>query len=377
MRTGQEQIASLTGLRGAAALWVMLMHFREITPTRVWHYPVLDTVIANGAYGVDVFFVLSGFILYHVYGVSFETGSHRDQARQFILYRFARIYPVHLVTFGIMLALLAVKILVSGSSGVPDRYDFLTIATTLTLTHAWIPGLQTPNMPAWSISAEWFAYLLFPWLAYFLSSRRWAGPLYVATGVALALFQPLGNYCLTHVLSGFLVGMAAYRVLPTVHRIDCGHRTGLCVVAAILVWAWRPVPHVELGLLLFAALIVVLNNPEDLASRALSTRGMIYLGEISYSLYMIHWPARIVVRNALAASHLLVILPSPVVASGYVLVALSAAAVSFHFVELPGRALLRNAAALWLPTRSGARVQTRREPLHDAASSDADLAMKR
>jgi peptidoglycan/LPS O-acetylase OafA/YrhL len=60
------QIDSLTGLRAVAAIWVMLMHFREVTPSRVWQFPLIDSLIVNGAYGVDIFFVLSGFILCHV-----------------------------------------------------------------------------------------------------------------------------------------------------------------------------------------------------------------------------------------------------------------------------------------------------------------------
>src|ERR1700730_13385309 len=135
MQTSPTQIDSLTGLRGIAAFWVMLMNFREITPARVWQFPVLDTFIANGAYGVDVFFVLSGFILCHVYTGAFRDGLGTSQIRKFILYRFARIFPVHLVTFAAMLALLAVKVIMSGSAGLPERYDAVTITTTLLLLH--------------------------------------------------------------------------------------------------------------------------------------------------------------------------------------------------------------------------------------------------
>ena len=345
MQSNQHQIVSLTGLRGVAAGWVMLMHFREITPTRVWKYPILDPLIANGAYGVDIFFVLSGFILCHVYADSFRNGVSVEQARQFILYRFARIYPVHLVTFAFMLVLLAVKLVTSGDTGLPGRYDPLTILTTLTLTHAWIPGIQTPNMPAWSISAEWLAYLLFPVLSYFISHIRGVMGLYFAIGLALAFFQPLGNYCLTHVLSGFLVGMAAYRAMPALSRIRIGRYTGFGLTAAIVLWAQGTAPPVAVGLLLFAVLIVVLASPRDMVSGVLSMRAIVYLGEISYSLYMVHWPARIVVRNALQTFGVLDSLPAPVVVSAYLVAALAAAVVSFHLVELPSRALLRRRSA--------------------------------
>jgi len=351
MQSSREQIDSLTGLRGVAAGWVILMHFRDITPTRVWEFPILDTLIVNGEYGVDIFFVLSGFILSYVYTASFQRSVSADQVRRFIVYRFARIYPVHLVTFAVMLALLAVKLMTSGSGGLPERYDPLTIATTLTLTHAWVPGIQTPNMPAWSISAEWFAYLLFPPLCFFLSYRKWTPVLYVAMGLGLAFFAPLGNYCLTHVLSGFLIGMAAYRAMPAARWLKIGRYAGLGATAAIVFWAQGPAPRVEIGLLLFAALIVTLTDPRDLLSRLLSWRAVVYLGEISYSLYMVHWPARVAVRNGLQVFGILDTLPPALVVSAYVLVAFVGAVASFHFVELPGRAFVRKAAAVYVRGR--------------------------
>jgi peptidoglycan/LPS O-acetylase OafA/YrhL len=341
MQSARGHITSLTGLRGVAAIWVMLMHFREITPTRVWEFPVLDTIIANGAYGVDIFFVLSGFILSHVYASSFCNGLGVDQIREFMLYRFARIYPVHFVTLAIMLVLLATKLMMSGSGGIPERYDPVTIIMTLVLMHAWIPGMETPNMPAWSISAEWFAYISFPVLCFFLSRGKWARALYVAIGLGLASFEPFGHYPLSHVLSGFLIGMAAYRAMPADHWIKIGRFAGLGVTAAIAYWAQGPAPQVEIGLLLFGVLIMTLADSNDLLSRFLSLRVMVYLGEISYSLYMVHWPVRVIVRNVLQVHGLLDNLPPAFVVCAFVSVAFLGAMASYHFVERPGRALLR------------------------------------
>ena len=347
MQSSREQIDSLTGLRAVAAVWVMLMHFREITPTRVWEFPVIDRLVANGAYGVDIFFVLSGFILCHVYAGSFRSGVSTDHVRRFLVYRFARIYPVHLVTFAIVLALFAAKLATSGWSGLPNRYDPATIATTLTLTHAWVPSIQTPNMPAWTISAEWFAYILFPALCFFLSYFRWAAPIYAATGLGLAMFLPVWHYSLVHVLSGFLIGMAVYWSMPALSWAKFGRFTGLTVAVAVVFWANATAPRLELGLLLFAVLMVILADPRDLLSRFLSFGPIVYLGVISYSLYMVHWPARIIMRNVFEIFDLLDTLPPALIVSSYVLVTLLGAMASYHFVELPGRALLRRAATAY------------------------------
>jgi peptidoglycan/LPS O-acetylase OafA/YrhL len=346
MQSGREQIDSLTGLRGVAACWVVLMHFREITPTRVWQFPILDQIIANGAYGVDIFFVLSGFIMCHVYSRSFSADLRGEQVYRFMAYRLARIYPVHVATFILMLALFVARSATTGESGLPYRYDPVTLLTTFTLTNAWVPGLQTPNMPAWSVSAEWFAYALFPALCLFLSSHKWAPALYVVAGLGLAFFKPFGNDCLTHVLSGFLVGMATHRIMPRALWIAKGRFAGLGISTAIACWAQVADPSVEFGLLLFAALILALTNPRDLLSRFLSVTATVYLGEISYSIYMVHWPVRAIIRNCLQMLRLLDSLPSPFFVIISLLATLIVAMASYRYVELPGRALLRRAAAV-------------------------------
>jgi len=344
MQINRAQIDSLTGLRAVAACWVMLMHFREITPTRLWRFPILDDFIANGAYGVDVFFVLSGFILCHVYMPVFKDGLTADNVRQFLSYRFARLYPVHLLTFGLMLVLVIVKLLLSGSGDIPDRYDLLTIGTTLVLLHAWIPGIQTPNMPAWSISAEWFAYILFPVLCILFSYSRWIPLVYATAGLSLAAFEPLREYLLSHVLSGFLVGMATYHVLPITNRILAAHKgMGLLSAALIVFWAQGQSPRPEIGILLFAVLIPTIADARDLLGRLLSTTILVYLGEISYSIYMMHWPVRVVLRNALQITDLLDKFPPALVVLTFVVATLIAASASYHLVELPGRAWLRRA----------------------------------
>src|ERR1700730_17710246 len=133
MLSRRQQIDSLTGLRGVAACWVMLMHFREVTPTRIWQFPILDSIIANGAYGVDVFFVLSGFVISYAYATSFSARLRWNDIYQFLAYRFARIYPVHLATFAFMEVLFAARALTSGPRGLPERYDPITALTSLTL----------------------------------------------------------------------------------------------------------------------------------------------------------------------------------------------------------------------------------------------------
>ena len=343
MTSIRTQIDSLTGLRAIAALWVMLMHFREITPLRVWHFPLVDPVIENGACGVEIFFVLSGFILSYVYASEFSTGVNAYEFKKFMIFRFARIYPIHIITFIAMSLMFLVNYIVSiEHSASYQRYDFLTVITTLSLTHAWIPGIQTPNMPAWSISAEWFAYILFPVLCFCMFIKRWVAIIFAILGLGCAYIETRFHNDLIYVLSGFLVGMAAYYFTPVIRQLtDTCPFAGFVVTIGIFVWAYAVSPNAEIGLFLFAIFIITLTNPRDWISRVLGVRSIVYLGEISYSLYMVHWLVRVVLRDGLRLIGVLNKLPSAMVVGVYIGGTVIAAVLCYHFIELPGRTVLR------------------------------------
>ena len=162
-------IRPLTALRFLAAAWVVVYAF----------WPDLDVgvlphAVAKGYLGVEVFFVLSGFILCHVYLEAF--GTKRSDYGGFLWARLARVYPLHLFTlFGVIALGLAAT--VAGMSLNANMLDWASLPANLAMVHAW--GLSPEaafNHPSWSISAEWFAYLLFPayaLIAMKLKTRPW------------------------------------------------------------------------------------------------------------------------------------------------------------------------------------------------------------
>src|SRR6185312_3307871 len=144
-------IRSLTALRGLAALTVLLFH------AAAWPFGEQDAVplpLGHGYLAVDLLFLLSGFVLMHVHQHDFGEGVTWPAVKSFFRARFARTYPVHLA---MLLALLPFFSMGSEFSGIALVYSlFLTQGPWL--DHAvW-------NSFAWSVSAEWHAYLLFPFL---------------------------------------------------------------------------------------------------------------------------------------------------------------------------------------------------------------------
>jgi peptidoglycan/LPS O-acetylase OafA/YrhL len=151
-------IKPLTSLRFFAAFWVVTYHYwpkLAVTGT--------PALVAKGYLGVELFFILSGFILCHVYLPSFE--AQRFRYGEFLWARLARIYPMHLATL-VGIGLMGGAAL---AAGFPVEHNLLSLAAlpaNLALVHAWgFAPVVGWNHPSWSISAEWFAYLAFPLFA--------------------------------------------------------------------------------------------------------------------------------------------------------------------------------------------------------------------
>ncbi|MDQ4038228.1 MAG: acyltransferase [Actinomycetota bacterium] len=343
----------MTGLRIFAAVWVMLLHFRDVTNTETWQFPLVDRLILQGQYGVDLFFVLSGFILSHVYFEQFKAKPSWYNLRSFISFRFARLYPVHLATFLIMVTLFFGEILLSGESSAPsERYSPAVFISTLTMTHAWWGVTVTPNLPAWSISAEWFAYLLFPILCLIIGRLRVAPHIFVVAGLGLAIIwtevhnHEVTDQHLMRVMAGFLVGMAAYQLSRYSSKLARVPVLGTVIVALIVLWATLGgSPRLEIGIVLFAALVLTLASERDWLCRVLSLKTIVYLGEVSYAVYMVHWVVRVAVRAAAEKSGVLVSIPPGLVVAVYVTVTMLAAIFLYHIVERPWRKRLRRMLA--------------------------------
>ncbi|HEY9218085.1 MAG TPA: acyltransferase, partial [Phenylobacterium sp.] len=203
-----DHIRPLTALRFFAAFWVVMFHY----------WPKLDApatpmLVDKGYLGVELFFILSGFILCHVYrsqveGRSFHYG-------KFLWARLARVYPLHLATL-VGLGALALAATVAGVGVDPNILSWESLPANLLLVHAWgFAPVAGWNHPSWSISAEWFAYLSFPlfaWAALALKTRPLVA-VALAAGFLAALyagFEQLAGFPLTKAT----IQWGALRIVP-------------------------------------------------------------------------------------------------------------------------------------------------------------------
>lgn len=177
------EIVPLTGLRGLAAWWVVFYHFKEYLQPLVPGF--VSAFLAKGYLAVDLFFVLSGFVLFLNYRNSFSS-DRSGAVRTFLRKRIARVYPLHLLMCVVFLVNpLAIAYF---APGVPlgARYTPDSFVASLLMVHNWgfFDGLVW-NVPSWSISTEWFAYLLFPGMV--LLVNRYVQSIWRAVSVAIVI----------------------------------------------------------------------------------------------------------------------------------------------------------------------------------------------
>jgi peptidoglycan/LPS O-acetylase OafA/YrhL len=134
--------------------------------------PAAQTMFFEKCYlMVDLFFVMSGFIIYHVYGMNFKTKLMKEALREFFVARFARTYPLH---FFSLLLLILLTLLLAPSGTYPNMMEYPSAipANFFLLQSFHTLHIYTWNIPSWSISAEWAAYALFPVIALFILRKR-------------------------------------------------------------------------------------------------------------------------------------------------------------------------------------------------------------
>ncbi|SKA86503.1 Peptidoglycan/LPS O-acetylase OafA/YrhL, contains acyltransferase and SGNH-hydrolase domains [Agreia bicolorata] len=394
-------IGALTGIRALAAFWVFLRHFRTEIVDALGPGPFTQFVIhlaSAGYLGVDLFFILSGFILTYTHLTTMTSAYTWRTAVGFIWLRLARVWP--LTAFVLMLfgAYFIFQALSSGDPSFLAQADPGRLLLHLTLLNGWFPSTLDWNGVDWSVSAEWMAYLTFAVgvvaLGRFaaVASRRvmvtvivllmlpvlvvgismqddtiflFANDSYVTAAGVLPI-RVLGEFWIGAVLCLLLRRYLSETPEPQnvegVRRMPLATLAAAASVAVLLVVAYHdPLHNMRAGqeefhngidmiapaesiivlpllVLLIACLAIC---PRDPLSRLLATRPFLLAGRASFAFYLVH--PLIIGAGLLAASRLHADSGPPLLAMG---IATAAAAwlsawILWRFIEEPSRKLLR------------------------------------
>ncbi len=353
----------MTGLRGMAALYVIVYHYARFKPDARSFW--LPNLFAHGYIAVDFFFVMSGFVLALTHGSAFAGGVTLGQIGSFLRRRLARIYPL----YGFLCAANIVGMPFLARESITPLFPLIAFAN-FAMIQSWL-GMMSFEGPMWSISAEWAAYLGFPLFIRWTFGRRSAAALAlvvcVATLFALTVFpawsdpqglrdgRPLNilhepSALLARCFAEFVIGILVFRVSHTrlALRLASGAGAGGIVVAAIVV-ALLAIRSSDVFLVLaFAVLVIVLSRDRGPVARALSVSGVHALGVWSYAIYLV---APIVQKQLLPGCVAIAAYVVPANAAASLGIALSMAPlVAFAYlahrlVELPGRRFIAGLGA--------------------------------
>jgi peptidoglycan/LPS O-acetylase OafA/YrhL len=384
-------LTTLTPLRGMAALLMVVFHFNLLV------MPVIDPAITQlhrrWYLLVDFFFILSGFIMAYVYGNRFADRVSGVAFRQYMAARFARVYPLHLLTLLWVLGLWGWLVGLNGVTLDPNTqlvFDPAAIPLHALMLHGFnTVWTATWNTPAWSIGSEWLVYLLFPLLMPVLRRVPMAGQ-WVLVALVAGLYAwltrplptgPLLKPWLPHIpgmidnimfpasffrcLAGFLLGLITHELYQQQWAKSALKRSIVFVGVGLgLAVAWHFLLPDVLTVWAFPLLMLGAAYNTSRVARLLNTKPLQRLGDWSYSIYMVHMPIMftflaVQLLNAPAAAPQ----PAPtavqygpqgaIVCLIYVLLVLAVSALTYRFVELPAR--------LWLNARFGAAAN--RQPV--------------
>jgi len=285
---------------------------------------------------VDFFFILSGFVIAANYSNSIGTAS---EILIFLRKRLARIYPLYLATTLFFLGIFAI-----GKSSHPENYATSSIVAQLFLVQQWQINPPLPfNFPAWSISAEWAMYLLFPLLVWISHGKGRSILILIAMSAGIVIFvlvhigtmhQPIWNAL--RALPTFTMGVLLYEIFPG-ERIQRGAVLGLLAfsfsIASLLL-------HLNfLVTIAMFCLTIFLTARDPHPSPLFRCAVLKVLGDASYSVYLLHAVVFSIVYKGIAPR---LFLGQPPLYVGLVTCALiiPISVVSFYCFEAPARKFL-------------------------------------
>ncbi|MDN7488465.1 acyltransferase [Burkholderia sp. AU45274] len=349
-----ERLHELDSLRGLAAIGVIAWHYTnhfQASP-----FPVLMAPFyGHGLLLVDFFFVLSGFVLARTYWTDRRSSNFSSNFRD----RIARLYPLHIA----MLCLVAILqwVLVHRLNSSPFIYTINGkrefVLNLLLLNRTGLERGFSFNAPSWSISAEFVVNVVF--LAVITLRRKASIALLVAGfGIAVAAISHNGlmsnakffglSNDIFRATFGFCIGVGLLRVNTTLDSISIPKvaydALALASIASFLLYCssarFSSTLDLAVTLICFPTLIVGAMRGSAV-NKLLKLPPLVFLGTISYSIYLVHFPLQLATHVFSVASGHALPYSSRIFFVGFVAATIVLSWMTYRTIELPGKSLMR------------------------------------
>ena len=355
-----RNLPALTGIRGIAAVYVVMFHFA----VNIGVSAPIRMFVSHGYLAVDLFFILSGFVMALNYATLFTEGWNVLSLRKFLFRRVGRVYPLYFITMVATAALIA-----KGIISPPAHLKFWRdLGFNLLMLQTWIPSTSLLSS-SWSISAEWAAYLVFPlclWLGYHSASRMNKVVVSVCCLACLAALSVVPRvltdsphtwtllditgfahhtpWPVLRCLPEFILGIVSAKCFADGDLAVFQRAPVLGTFIAVAILGLLFTKHCDLTVVaLFSLLICDLAVSNSWPSRLARSRVAVHLGVLSYSVYLLHvlfQPLVNTIHGAMNHHHLH---HGRTMASVIVAVLVYACSfLAYHVIEEPGREFVKS-----------------------------------
>lgn len=336
--------------RFLAAFFVMIYHYDRWFELKLTSYsPLID----HFGHYVTFFFILSGFVI----GVNYSDKINNFKSYfSFLKKRFARLYPLHLLTLLLIAGFGILAIRLGYDVRKPEYFDLRYIPQNLLMIHAWgTTPHRTFNGQSWSISAEWFLYIVFPALSYLCFKFRFS---YIAIFLLLYIiflqlfFLSIGqgywayatyNFSNFSAVPAFFIGIyMSTKIELFCKRYSYGFLPSyFFFILAIVFMHFYSVFEIILALFSLSILFAAAAEKNGHTS-FLQSRWLVALGDASYGIYMLHYGVSFFL---IALMMTFKIFAAPYTYAGFALsvfVSIGAALLSYRYFEMPARRWISN-----------------------------------
>ncbi len=289
----KDLLLHLQSLRGIAALIIVFHHLKSLSSNLAQ-----NDFMANSSLAVDFFFVLSGFVIalnYQHLLIKFY------EIKNFIKKRFFRLYPLHIILLIIYLAIEILKYFLDYYAGIKSNEppfsvsNLYTFFTNLFLIQGIIDNQLSYNEVSWSVSFEFYTYIIFALIIFFIRNKILFYLLIIILTIIsfifvykLDLMENTNGVAFLRCTYSFFLGTLIYRLNILIKNIDLSILEIPIFIITIYLFCY--IPNTVFMPIIFGVLILTLNQTNKGAIKSiLKNSVLVFIGKISYSIYMLHY----------------------------------------------------------------------------------------